>query len=94
MVWSHADNWLLSSDHGGFIKYWQSNMNNVQMYEAHKEPIRGLRLASLVPRTQHSGLFLAVFVGIVELLKHFLQLVLIERVQHILFSSRGRIYKR
>ncbi|XP_068754632.1 uncharacterized protein [Montipora capricornis] len=42
MVWSHADNWLLSSDHGGFIKYWQSNMNNVQMYEAHKEPIRGL----------------------------------------------------
>ncbi|RMX45751.1 hypothetical protein pdam_00004175 [Pocillopora damicornis] len=42
MVWSHADNWLLSSDHGGFIKYWQSNMNNVKMYEAHKEPIRGL----------------------------------------------------
>ena len=46
MVWSHADNWLLSSDHGGYIKYWQSNMNNVKMYEAHKEPIRGLRLAT------------------------------------------------
>ena len=73
MVWSHADNWLLSSDHGGFIKYWQSNMNNVKMYEAHKEPIRGLRLATLVPRTQHSGLLLAVFVGIVELIKLFLE---------------------
>lgn len=44
MVWSHNDSWLLSGDHGGVVKYWQSNMNNVQMYEAHKEPIRGLRL--------------------------------------------------
>lgn len=43
MVWSHSDAWLVSSDHGGYIKYWQSNMNNVKMYEAHKEPIRGLR---------------------------------------------------
>lgn len=45
MVWSHNDLWLLTGDHGGFIKYWQSNMNNVKMYEAHKEPVRGLRWA-------------------------------------------------
>lgn len=43
MIWSHSDNWMLTADHGGFIKYWQSNMNNVKMYQAHKEPIRGLR---------------------------------------------------
>lgn len=93
MVWSHADNWLLSSDHGGFIKYWQSNMNNVKMYEAHKEPIRGLRLATLVPRTQHSGLLLAVFVGIVELIKLFLVFFFVECVKHILFRSTKIVKK-
>ncbi|KXJ10514.1 pre-mRNA 3' end processing protein WDR33 [Exaiptasia diaphana] len=55
MVWSHNDSWLLSGDHGGVVKYWQSNMNNVQMYEAHKEPIRGLRYLSL--HTQRSSRF-------------------------------------
>ena len=29
--------WLLTGDDQGFIKYWQSNMNNVQMYQAHKD---------------------------------------------------------
>ena len=43
MVWSHNDHWMLTADHGGFVKYWQSNMNNVKMYQAHKDPIRGLR---------------------------------------------------
>lgn len=80
MVWSHADNWLLSSDHGGYIKYWQSNMNNVKMYEAHKEPIRGLRLATLVPTTHQNGLFLAVLVGIVELLKYLLKVALVQQI--------------
>jgi len=42
MVWSHNDNWMLTADHTGFVKYWQSNMNNVKMYQAHKEPIRDL----------------------------------------------------
>ncbi|XP_013416027.1 pre-mRNA 3' end processing protein WDR33 [Lingula anatina] len=42
MQWSHNDQWLLTGDHGGYVKYWQSNMNNVKMYQAHKEPIRGL----------------------------------------------------
>jgi polyadenylation factor subunit 2 len=48
MVWSHNDQWMLTGDHAGFVKYWQSNMNNVKMYQAHKDPIRGLRC---VPRT-------------------------------------------
>ncbi len=43
MVWSHNDHWMMTGDHAGFVKYWQSNMNNVKMYQAHKDPIRGLR---------------------------------------------------
>lgn len=43
MVWSHNDQWMVTGDHAGYVKYWQSNMNNVKMYQAHKEPIRGLR---------------------------------------------------
>lgn len=87
MVWSHADNWLLSSDHGGYIKYWQSNMNYVKMYEAHKEPIRGLRLASLVPGTQQNGPFLAVFVGTVELIRHLLEIVLVKQITFLSSSN-------
>lgn len=40
MQWSHNDVWMVTGDHGGYIKYWQSNMNNVKMFQAHKEPIR------------------------------------------------------
>ncbi|XP_048103122.1 pre-mRNA 3' end processing protein WDR33 isoform X2 [Alosa alosa] len=40
MTWSHNDMWMLTADHGGYIKYWQSNMNNVKMFQAHKEAIR------------------------------------------------------
>lgn len=43
MVWSHNDIWMVTGDHGGYIKYWQSNMNNVKMFQAHKEAIRGIR---------------------------------------------------
>ena len=38
--WSHNDTWMVTGDHGGYIKYWQSNMNNVKMFQAHKEPVR------------------------------------------------------
>lgn len=47
MVWSNNDNWMVTGDHGGFVKYWQSNMNNVKMFQAHKEPIRGIRYFSI-----------------------------------------------
>ena len=40
MQWSHNDVWMVTGDHGGYIKYWQSNMNNVKMFQAHKEPVR------------------------------------------------------
>lgn len=43
MVWSHNDNWMVTGDHSGYVKYWQSNMNNVRMFQAHKEPVRGIR---------------------------------------------------
>lgn len=43
MVWSHNDNWMVTGDHAGYVKYWQSNMNNVRMFQAHKEPVRGIR---------------------------------------------------
>ncbi|XP_070207931.1 pre-mRNA 3' end processing protein WDR33-like isoform X2 [Littorina saxatilis] len=42
MRWSHNDQWMVTADHAGYVKYWQSNMNNVKMYQGHKEPIRGV----------------------------------------------------
>ncbi|XP_061395903.1 pre-mRNA 3' end processing protein WDR33-like [Musca vetustissima] len=42
MVWSHNDSWMVTGDHAGYVKYWQSNMNNVKMFQAHKEAIRGI----------------------------------------------------
>lgn len=45
MVWSHSDNWLISSDHTGVLKYWEPNLNNVKAFQAHREPIRGLTLS-------------------------------------------------
>ncbi|XP_050682207.1 pre-mRNA 3' end processing protein WDR33 [Leptidea sinapis] len=42
MVWSHGEGWMVTGDHSGFVKYWQSNMNNVKMYQAHKEAVRGI----------------------------------------------------
>ncbi|KAL3313244.1 WD repeat-containing protein 33 [Cichlidogyrus casuarinus] len=47
MKWSHNGEWLLTADHSGYIKYWQAFMNNVQVYQAHKEPIRGVSFCPL-----------------------------------------------
>lgn len=49
MTWSHNDMWMLTADHGGFVKYWQSNMNNVKMFQAHKEAIREARFLLHLP---------------------------------------------
>src|SRR5262249_6619382 len=46
MVWSNNDGWLLSGDRNGFVKYWQSNMNNVKMFQAHKDQLLGLRYSN------------------------------------------------
>lgn len=34
--------WILSADQGGVIKYFQSNMNNLQILTAHREAVRDL----------------------------------------------------
>ena len=47
MIWSHNEQWMLTGDDKGYVKYWQANMNNVQMYQAHLEAVRGLRYKSL-----------------------------------------------
>lgn len=43
MKWSRNDLWMVTADHDGFVKYWQANMNNVTMFQAHKEAVRSLR---------------------------------------------------
>lgn len=37
MIWSHNDIWMVTADHGGYVKYWQSNMNNVKMFQVSKK---------------------------------------------------------
>lgn len=53
MMWSNNDSWMVTGDHNGYVKYWQSNMNNVKQYQAHKEPVRGIRY-----RNEHFLLYL------------------------------------
>ena len=33
MSWSQNGNWLATGDQGGYIKYWQQNMNNCCMFQ-------------------------------------------------------------
>ena len=42
LAYSHSDDWLISADHDGTIKYWQPNFNNVQVLQGHADPIRDL----------------------------------------------------
>jgi len=43
MIWSRSEQWMLTGDDKGYLKYWQANMNNVKMFQGHTEAIRGLR---------------------------------------------------
>ena len=43
IMWSHNDLFMVSCDNAGFVKYWQSNMNAIKMFQAHKDPIRDSR---------------------------------------------------
>jgi polyadenylation factor subunit 2 len=45
VAYTHTDDWLLSADQTGIIKYWQTNFNNVKEIQAHNEAIRGLAIA-------------------------------------------------
>lgn len=40
--YSHSEDWLISADQDGIVKYWQPNFNNVKEIQAHNETIRGL----------------------------------------------------
>ena len=41
-TYSHNEDWLVSSDQDGIVKYWQPNFNNVKAIQAHGDPIRDL----------------------------------------------------
>ncbi|KAH4930095.1 hypothetical protein HBI82_142780 [Parastagonospora nodorum] len=43
--YTHTDDWLLSADQTGIVKYWQTNFNNVKEIQAHTEAVRGLAIA-------------------------------------------------
>ena len=43
--WSKNENWLLTGDDTGRIKYWQTNLNNLKSVNAHTEPVRGVSFA-------------------------------------------------
>lgn len=45
VVYAHNDEWLLSADQDGLVKYWQTNFNNVKSIHAHDEPVRDLAFA-------------------------------------------------
>jgi polyadenylation factor subunit 2 len=42
LCYSHNDDWLLSGDHDGIVKYWQPNFNNLESISAHSDPVRDI----------------------------------------------------
>eukprot|EP00041_Stephanoeca_diplocostata_P027926 m.779424 g.779424 ORF g.779424 m.779424 type:complete len:408 (-) comp23278_c0_seq24:22-1245(-) len=40
MIWSHNEEWMVTVDDSGYVKYWQGTMNNVTMFQAHQDKIR------------------------------------------------------
>lgn len=42
LKYSHNDDWLLSGDQSGVIKYWQPNFNNVNIINGHTDGIRDI----------------------------------------------------
>lgn len=42
LKYSHNDDWLLSGDQTGLIKYWQPNFNNVNIIQGHTDGIRDI----------------------------------------------------
>jgi polyadenylation factor subunit 2 len=43
--YSHNDDWLLSGDQDGTLKFWQTNFNNVNIINAHEDAIRDVAFA-------------------------------------------------
>lgn len=42
LQYSHNDEWLLSGDQDGVVKYWQPNYNNVNIVAAHGDAVRDI----------------------------------------------------
>ncbi|KAL3905873.1 MAG: hypothetical protein SGPRY_010756, partial [Prymnesium sp.] len=41
LCWSHSQEWMLSADTEGIVKYWQPNLSNVKEVVCHKDnPVR------------------------------------------------------
>lgn len=70
MSYSHSDDWLVSADHDGLIKYWQPNFNNVKVIQGHNDPIRDLAFSpndgKFVTASDDSTLKIFDFAGGVE----------------------------
>lgn len=70
LSYSHNDDWLLSADHDGIIKYWQPNFNNVQVIQGHTDPIRDIAFSpsdsKFVTASDDSNLKIFDFAGGVE----------------------------
>eukprot|EP00884_Botryococcus_braunii_P007577 jgi/Botrbrau1/16820/Bobra.150_2s0047.1 len=45
MLYSHNENWLISGDDGGLIKYFKPNFELVKVYPTHKEAVRGVSMS-------------------------------------------------
>lgn len=45
VVYAHSDEFLISADQDGFIKYWSTNFNHLQSFQAHTDPVRELAFA-------------------------------------------------
>ena len=43
--YAHNDEWLISADQDGNVKYWQPNFNPVNAFRAHEDPVRDLAFA-------------------------------------------------
>jgi polyadenylation factor subunit 2 len=45
VTYAHNNEWLISADQEGVVKYWQTNFNNVKEIQAHADPVRDLSFA-------------------------------------------------
>ena len=88
MVWSRNDHWMVTADQTGYVKYWQSNMNNVKMFQAHKEPVRAIRCEIT---TGFGDVLLTCICIIDSLFSIHLLLQIINSKQYYLIALRNKI---
>lgn len=87
MVWSRNDHWMVTADQTGYVKYWQSNMNNVKMFQAHKEPIRAIRCAPTDPSTGSGDVSLTCIRTIDPIVSNVTIITMVFAINSINFTS-------